>query len=139
GGKFRLTDGAASIDDLRLAFPGAKEPLWRVPTLAASGVDVDVDARKVSIRELMSRGAALRIAREKDGTLEVARLVRTTRTTGTATAPAAADKTWTLAVKRLALERVAFDVEDRVPDPAVKLAAREVSLVVTDFSNARGA
>jgi hypothetical protein len=133
-GRFTLSEGEGTIDDLRLAFPGVKEPLWRVPQLTAKGVDVDVAARKVAIGEVQSRGATLRIARERDGTLEAARLVKTTRATGTS-----ADATWTLGVKRLALERAALDVEDRVPDPAVKLAAREVALVVTDYSNARGA
>ena len=132
---FTLAEGEATIDDLRLAFPRVREPLWRVPRLAAKGVDVDVAGRKVAIGDLHSRGATLRIARERDGTLEAARLVKTTPATGTA----AGDRTWAVAVKRLALERVALDVEDRVPEPAVRLAAREVDVVLGDFSNARGA
>src|SRR6185436_12188343 len=134
-GRFTLSEGEGTIDELLLAFPGAKEPLWRVPQLVAKGIDVDVAARKVALGDVQSRGATLRLARERDGTLEAARLVRTTRATGTASD----DRTWTLTAKRLALERVALDIEDRAPEPAVKLAAREVTLVVTDYSNARGA
>lgn len=137
-GKLTLADGVASIDDLRLAFPGAREPLWRFPALAASAVDVDVAARSVSIGELAAKGATLRIARERDGTLEATRIMKTTRATGAATT-ATVDETWTLVVRQLALDRVAVDVEDRVPDPPVKLVARDLSLTVANFTNARGA
>jgi uncharacterized protein involved in outer membrane biogenesis len=34
-GRITLSEGEGTIEDLRLAFPGAKEPLWRVPLLAA--------------------------------------------------------------------------------------------------------
>jgi hypothetical protein len=100
-GNVTIAAGTATIDDLRLAFPGVKEPLWRIPHLALQGVDADVAARRVAIGELLSRGATLRIARERDGTLEAARLMKTTRATGTP----ADERTWTLAVKRSALER----------------------------------
>jgi uncharacterized protein involved in outer membrane biogenesis len=134
-GNLRLTGGSATIDDLRLAFPGAKDPLWRVPALGAKDIDVDVAARRVSIGEVAGSGATLRIARERDGTLEAARLMKTTHTTGTA----ADDRTWTLLAKKFTLDRTAVDVEDRVPDPPVKLAARDLSVSVADYTNARGA
>ena len=73
-GNLTLSEGVASIADLQLALPGNRQPLWRVPTLAAGGVDVDVRARKVTIGDLQSRGAVLRLVRERDGSLEVARM-----------------------------------------------------------------
>ena len=68
----------ASIADLQLALPGNRQPLWRVPSVAAGGVDVDVRARKVTIGDLQSRGAMLRLVRERDGSLDIARLLKTT-------------------------------------------------------------
>lgn len=135
-GRFRLSGGTATIDDLRLAFPGAREPLWRVPQLQATGIDVDVAAHGVSIAAIEGSGAVLRIARERDGTLEAARIMKTTQSTGTASAD---DRTWTLQVRKVALDRVSADLEDRVPNPPVKLAARDLSLSIGDYSNARGA
>jgi hypothetical protein len=54
--------------------PGNRSPLWRVPTLSATGVDVDVRARKVTLGELKSHSPSLRIVRERDGSLEFARV-----------------------------------------------------------------
>ena len=91
-GNLRLTGGEAAIADLRLAVPGNPDPLWRLPQMALRSIDVDVAARKVTVGDLDSRGAALRLVRESDGTLEVARLMRTTASTGTS----ADTGTWTL-------------------------------------------
>ncbi len=132
-GDLRLTSGNGAIAALELVFPGAQEPLWRVPQLTARNVDVDTSTRKVTLDELRAQSGTLRIVRERDGTLEAARLMKTTRATGTS----ADTQTWTLLGRRLALERIALRVEDRVPDPHVKLAGTDFTVVVTDFSNAR--
>ena len=79
-GNVKLSDGVASIAELQLALPGNRQPLWRAPSLAGGGVDVDVRARKVTIGDLQSRGATLRLVRERDGSLEMARLLKTPAT-----------------------------------------------------------
>ncbi|CAG0969469.1 hypothetical protein BURK1_01149 [Burkholderiales bacterium] len=135
GGNLTISEGVASIADLRLAFPGQRQPLWRFPSLVVGGVDVDLDGRKVTIGEFQSANAVLRLAREKDGSLEVARLLKTTETTGAAPD----DGTWTLALEKLRIGGASIDVEDRVPQPAVKLALRDLTLEATGLSNARGA
>jgi hypothetical protein len=132
-GNVTLSEGVASVADLQLALPGNRQPLWRVPSIAVGGVDVDVRAQKVTIGDLQSRGAVLRLVRERDGSLEVARILRTSAT-GTATG----DDGWTLVTKKAVLERVAIDFEDREPEPPVKLAIRELSATATNLSNARG-
>ena len=132
-GDLKLASGNATVNALDLFAPGADEPLWRVPQLVARNVNVDTAARRVSLDELRAQAGTLWIARERDGTLEVARLMKTTRTTGTA----ADTQTWTLAAGRLALERIALHVEDRVPEPPVKIAGSDITATVTGFSNAR--
>jgi uncharacterized protein involved in outer membrane biogenesis len=134
-GNVRLTEGNATIGNLALAYPGARQPLATLPTVAAGGVEVDVDARRVSIATLATRDASIRLARERDGTLDVARVMKTSATTGTANDEA----TWTLAIAKFAVERASIDAEDRVPDPAVKLAVRDLNVEGTSFSNARAA
>jgi uncharacterized protein involved in outer membrane biogenesis len=132
-GNLALGGGVATISDLVLALPGNRNPLWRVPSLAASGVDVDVAARRIAIASLASRAPQLRVVRERDGTLEMARIVR--QTTGK---DAGAGPDWTVVAKKTHFERVGIDFEDRVPSPAVRLAVRELDFVATDFSSARG-
>ena len=71
GGNLRLSDGVGTISELSLALPGNRSPLWRVPTLTATGIDVDVRAHKVTFGELKSRSPALRVVRERDGSARV--------------------------------------------------------------------
>ena len=134
-GNLTLSKGVASVADLRLAVPGNRKPLWIAPALAAGDIEVDLRARKVTLGEVQGRDVRLRVVRERNGALELARIVKTTAKTGTA----AGDETWSVLVKRIAFERAAIDAEDRVPDPPVAIAMRNLSATATDWSNARGA
>ena len=134
GGNLTLSDGVGTISELSLALPGNRSPLWRVPTLTATGVDVDVRARKVTFGELKSHSPSLRIVRERDGSLEFARVLKTGQAKHEPTGGE-----WTIVMTRTSTERGAIDFEDRVPTPAVKLAIRDVDLLASDLSNARGA
>ena len=135
GGDLTLSDGVGTISELSLALPGNRSPLWRVPTLTATGVDVDVRARKVAFGELKSRSPSLRIVRERDGSLEFARVLKP----GQARDVTPSGAEWTFAATKASTEHGAIDFEDRVPTPAVKLAIRDVDLLASDLSNARGA
>jgi uncharacterized protein involved in outer membrane biogenesis len=133
-GNLRLADGEATISDLRLAVQGNKEPMSQVPRMSLRQVDVDVHGRKVALGELQSSGAVLRMARDADGSFEMTRLVKAAES-----GKPADDATWTLLTRKLSLDRVALDVEDRVPQPPFKLALRELALTATDVSSAAGA
>ena len=112
--KFRLTGGAASIDDLRLALPRRQGAAVARPEPRGERASTWTSRRaRSSIGERARRAARRCASRARtDGTLEAARLMKTTRDDGHGRR---STRTWTLAVKRLALERVALDVEDRVP------------------------
>jgi len=134
-GNVKLSEGVATIGGLALAYPGSRQPFWNFPSLAAGGVDVDVREQTVKIAELQSRNATMKLARARNGSLDVARVMKTTEATGTGKD----ERTWTLALGKVVVERASIDVEDRVPDPAVKLAIRDLTLTATNYSNARGA
>jgi len=138
-GNLKLSDGVASISDLALAYPGSKQPFWRFPAVAAGGVELDVHGRSVKIAEMQSRDATMKLARERDGSIDVARLMKTTATTGTGAAKDTAERTWTLTFGKATIERAAIDLEDRIPEPVVKLAIRDLSLTAANYSNARDA
>ena len=134
-GRLKLAGGEAAIANLRYAFPGVRDPLGRVPRLDLAGIDVDVPARKVAIASASARGAAFRLVREADGTLELARLVKTTARTGTA----ASEATWSYSVGRFALNGVSIDAEDRAVTPVARFILRDLGVTATNFSNARAA
>jgi uncharacterized protein involved in outer membrane biogenesis len=132
-GNLRLSEGEATITDLRLAVQGEKEPMSRVPQLILRQIDVDVPGRKVTVGDLQGSGASLRVARDSDGAFEMTRLVKVAEA-----GKPADDALWTYLIGKLALDRVALDVEDRVPKPPFKLALRDLALTATDLSGAAG-
>ena len=133
-GNLRLNEGEATMTDLRFAKQGDREPMSQVPQMTLSRIDVDVSGRKVTVGELQSSGAVLRMARNSDGTFEMTQLAKTADT-----GKPADDALWTLLVRKLSFDRVALDVEDRVPHPPFKLALRELAFTATDVTNAPGA
>jgi len=135
GGDLTLTQGNGSIVDLTLAYPGSSQPFWRNPMIAATGVDVDVGARKVTLATLRSSGATIRLSRQRDGSLDFARIVKTSPTVATGKD----ERAWTLALGKFDVEGAALDVEDHEPEPTVKIALRDLAFTASNVSNAPGA
>ena len=132
-GNLRLSEGEATITDLRVTVPGNKEPISQAPQIVVHQIDVDVSGRKVTLGELQSSGAVLRMARDSSGAFEMTRLVKAAET-----GKPADDTTWTVLTRKLELDRVTLGVEDRVPQPPFKLALRELAFTATDISSAPG-
>lgn len=140
--QFTLAQGAATLNDLEMALRGERDPLWRTPRIDVSGVAFDLAKRKVTIERTECRQAAIRVVRQADGVVNFARLLRTTGTTGT---PGAGSRSasgvadWGIVTHKLLLERVTADIEDRVPQPGVKLRVSNAALSADDISNERNA
>ena len=138
-GNLKLSEGVASISDLALAYPGNKQPFWRFPVIAGGGIEVDVDGRSVKVAEMQSRDATMKIARERDGSIDVAGVMKRTEATGSGKDKDKDERTWTLTFGKATIERAAIDLEDRVPQPVVKLGIRDLSFTAANYSNARNA
>ena len=143
--RFTLTAGEASLVDLKLALAGERAPLWRVPRVLASGVSIDVPARRIDVATLESRGGTAALVRSADGGINFARLLKTSNAPAgvragagaTSAAATAQDATWLVTVKRTVFDRYAIDFTDAVPSPAVALKLRNVDVQVEDLTNAR--
>lgn len=134
-GKFTLRDGSAAITDLAVAHPRSPRPFLRMPVVNAAGVGIDVAARRVEVASLDMREPAAEVVRERDGAIDVARIVRP----GTATESAREDDAWILRIDRFRVERARLDVEDRMQQPPVRMTARDIDMTARDYSNARDA
>jgi hypothetical protein len=134
-GNFKLSQSEATLTGVALAYPGNRQPFCNFPAVTASGIDVDVRERSVKVAEMLSRDATAKLARERSGSIDVSRLMKTTEHTGTGKD----ERTWTLAFAKFLFERASIDLEDRVPEPTVKLAIRDLAFNAANYSNARGA
>ena len=87
----------------------------RLPRIEVSGIEADPLAREAKVAEVTVRGGAVRVVREKDGALDLARM----------TPPPSKEPPWSWAVGSLQVSALAVHVEDRT-------AARPVVLPLTD-------
>ena len=139
--QFVVTGSAATLADLDLAVRGERDSLWRVPRVDVGGVSFDLDKRSVKIEQVQSRQAAIRVVRERDGVVNFQRLVRTSPQTGGQVqgARGSNDATWQLLIRKLQLDRVSAQFDDRVPEIPVKLTIADARIAAEDLSNARNA
>jgi len=126
---FLLSNLEATASNLRMRLPEEKEPLWRVPTLAVHGGSVDVPKRAIAFDTIEGRGATLTIRRDRDGTLNFARLVRTQQPSG----PAAGDA-WKVEARKIAFEDFAGSFTDETVTPTARLALSKLSLTAENLS-----
>ncbi len=137
-----LAQGAATLADLDMTVRGEADPLWRIPRADLAGVAFDYAKRSVTIDRVESQRAAFRLVRQENGGINFERLMRTNTATGTpaAGAPvASADAGWALLIRKLQLEHIAADFEDRAVQPPVKLKLADARIAVDNFSNAHDA
>lgn len=134
-GNFTVRDGTAALTELAVAYPRHPRPFLRLPGVNATGVGIDVATRRIEVASLDVKNPVAQVARERDGAIDVARIIRTGATTGTTQD---AD-TWAFKIDRLSIQRGRLEVEDRTQQPAVKLAARDIDVTARGYSNARNA
>jgi hypothetical protein len=79
-----VTDTAFALRDFRLGEPGARNDIIALPLLGASGVNVDLAARRAEIGSVYSRGAKLDLQRGKNNSINVVELARPADTAASA-------------------------------------------------------
>lgn len=135
-------DGAPDIDlsaetlalrDFALALKGSKEPAIKVPALELRGAVVDLGGRSVRVAELDVQGASVAAVRQKNGEIDLLRLLGPQPARAKAAGPE-----WLLAVDRLALQAAALRIEDRSVRRPVTTAIDGIGLELHGFSTARG-
>src|SRR6185295_4704755 len=72
----KLSELAANLRALRLELAGQPEPLWRAATLAIKDGAIDVAKKTIVIGTLEAKDGNGYIQRDTDGTLNLARMVK---------------------------------------------------------------
>jgi uncharacterized protein involved in outer membrane biogenesis len=130
----------ATLADLDLALAGERDPLWRVPRVELTGIEFDLSKRNVRIEQALAPQAAIRVVRQADGLVNFQRLVRTSPRTGTpAQSTQPGDVGWQYVIRKISLDRLSAQFDDRVPQPPVKLAIADAKIAAENLSNARNA
>jgi uncharacterized protein involved in outer membrane biogenesis len=141
-----LSDLEAKLTSLVLRQQWNKQELLRLAELTTRGVGFELQSQTVTIGELASHGARLSVRRERDGRLNVQKLLPEHGGAREATpAPqepakkAAGDaKPWSFALKKLAIDRYGILVEDQLAGPAATARVESLAVTGANLSNAKG-
>jgi len=143
GVTFEVTDAALTVERFALGAKGGA-PLVTLPTLAVTGVKVDLPKRKVQVGEVRLDQLGLTLARDADG-IDLVRLLTAPPPVDAAAAPTAPvanaapapkpGRPWRIALDRFALVGASIALTDRtLPEPGtvtvapLELAVTEVAL-----------
>lgn len=136
----------ASVTALRLRREGEPKDCVNVPEIAVKGVEIDLAGRTIAVAEAATANGAVRLVREKDGTLDLAKLVPASDVAGSAKAaappPARTRKgdppAWLVQVKKAAIRRYTVEVEDRTPRDSVVVTVSPLDVAAEEISTREG-
>jgi hypothetical protein len=139
----KLTALNATVNALRLLFPGDKEPFARVPAIEVRNATVDVAARLISIETATLRQLSAVVVRDADGSLHFARLIKRAPeqpavATSQAQASADPEKPWVVEAQREQLIDATFAIEDLSLATPARFQFTKTNLTVDNFTTAPG-
>jgi hypothetical protein len=105
----------------------------RLTSLKVEKFDLDLSARQVTVGALRLESPALKLAREVDGSLSLARLAPSDDVA--AQPPAQAAPPWKLTLAEFALSGGSVQFEDRTLTPTLKTAARQIGFTAQGFAS----
>ena len=144
----QIKDAALALSDLALRLPGEKRAVVTVEALAVANAAMDLALREVRVGEVSSRNARFALVRNKDGGLNVERLIQATpKADGgpakTAEKPSPADspqdRPFSVSVGRLDIDEWSARVEDQSMAQPVVTVVEPLSLKAQDLSSSPGA
>jgi uncharacterized protein involved in outer membrane biogenesis len=133
-----FTDLNAHLQAVRLELAGQPEPLWRIASLAVKDATVDVAGKTVVIGALQGKNGNGYVRREKDGTLNYARIIKAQSSAPPAKEPAKKEETqWKVEAKQIALDGFKVDIDDLAAANPAKFTLSDLFVRIENFSNAK--
>jgi len=117
-GNFKIEKADAQLANFALRQAKAKAAAVSVAVLAVKGLDLDVGARQVRIGAIQSTGGAVKLARLRDGSIDLAAIAPPA---APAPAPAPNDKPFGVRIDGISLSDWATTFTDHTVSPAMSL------------------
>jgi len=131
-------EGGLSLSDLVLTALD-DSPLLGIPALTVSGIACSVDKHTLVIDDIALQGLRLSLAREKDGTLSLQKLIGAGDTVA-AKAPVEeetdAEASWSVTVKNFKSEAAAIGFNDLLPAKAARFTIDNFNISLANISTA---
>lgn len=142
GGLAALSDLSVGVRDVRARKNGEKEEFLRIPSLSLAGGSIDPEKREAGAASLVVSGANVRVAREKDGRIDLAKLAKEEPVPAperpAATGTTAGGGGWTARLAAVSLEKGSVRFTDEAALHPVTLVLAPIGVSVEGLSTARG-
>jgi hypothetical protein len=143
GGPITVSGLAGRLTALRLKQRGERDEFLKTPVLSVKDCALDLRKRSVVIGDLASANGRVVVKRERDGTLNLSRLLAPTPGGTTQDGAASSQRlpasspSWDIQVNHLALDRYGVTLEDHVPSVPVTVIAEPLRMTITHASTAK--
>lgn len=117
----QASGGKLTVDRLAMGPRGAADAAVKLPRIEVTGISVDALQHQATVAEVAVRGGTLRVLRQADGSLELARMAPPP-------SPSPAPSTWKWSVGSVAVSGLALSLEDRTPPRPVLLPLSDVQV-----------
>jgi uncharacterized protein involved in outer membrane biogenesis len=135
-----LTLPSVNVRELSLAERGATAAAPVViPQIDLDSVAFSLSRRDVGVKRIGVRGAHIDVAREKDGSLNLARLGKASPRSSAEKPAEAQSAPWTVHADVIALEEATLAAEDRTTSPPARVRLTPIAVTVNDWSTASNA
>ena len=139
GGPIRVSGLAGKLTAIRLKQRGERDEFLTIPVLSVKDCELDLRKRSVVIGDLSSTNGRVVVKRERDGAVNLSRLLAPAK--GTVVLGGAASQTsspsWVIQVNQLALDRYGIKLEDSAPSVPVTVVAEPLSMTIAHTSTAK--
>ncbi len=136
GPRILLDALAVKLQDVALRHANEKDDFYRLAEATLAGGKVDLGARSVTIDEVVTRDAKLRVTRDKDGTMSVTRIFPVA---AAAAGAAKAEEPWAVMIRKVATRGYDVLFEDRMLPEPTRLSLTGIQTTVENLSNQKGA
>jgi hypothetical protein len=125
----------ASVDSLQLRKQGERTDFVRIPEIAVKNGELDLGKRTVVVEEFLTKNGAIAVKREKDGSIDLTKLIVPPGPKAEEAPRAEETRPWTFTVKKVTVDRYAVSFADETPSEPVKVQAEPIQVVMENLSN----
>ena len=130
----------ATAADIAMRLPRAKQEFLRLATFDLRDGAFDLVAQRVALGDIASKGLRLNAVRERDGSIDLERILAPARSEPAgAAADATPGKPFLVELRRAVLDNYAIRVDDRTRADAFTWSLEPLAATVENFSTAPGA
>ena len=144
GGLAAFSDLSVEVKDVRARKNGEQQDFLRIPSVSMTSGSVDPGKREAGVASLVVTGANVRVVREKDGSIDLAKLAKEGPAPASAPErpggkePGAGGGEWTVRLASVSLEKGSVRFVDEAAPHPVTLEIAPIGFSVEGLSTARG-